>query len=256
MALDLEKLPRSMPEEEVCAMLLDAEAVSIRDVDGGEDPFLYSTGNFGPGYVDVKGTVANQKFFKPAVQQLAVKVIREDVTFDFVAGNATGGMVPAYEFREQYQGLTALAGDPQEKEYVYIRGSRKQGGLGEHVTGLKYIPRQKPDGSPVRGMVMEELVNFAGTTTNSTLLLRDLGFEATHAATLFTYGHEESAKRLADAGIKLVSLVRLETLLDFAVADNRFSADTVASYREFLAGPAEWQARRGIVPQELAGPHG
>ena len=249
-------LPTQMSEEALCAMLFDAGAISLRDVDGGEDPFKYSSGNFGPGYVDVKGTVGEQAVFKPLVQQLGLKVIEEGVAFDFVAGNATGGMVPAYEFREQYQDLTALLGEPKEVPYVYIRNSRKEGGLGEHVTGLKYIPPTQPDGSTTRGMVMEELVNYAATTTNSTVLLRNIGFEATHAATLLTYGHAESEAKLADAGINLVALLRLETLLDFAAADKRSSADAVASYREFLAGPAAWQEKRGIVPEDMSGPHG
>jgi orotate phosphoribosyltransferase len=236
-----------MSEEAVCATLLDAGALDIRDVDGaGEAPFHYSSGNFGPGYVDVKGTVAKQAAFKPLVREVAVKLVRDEVGFDFIAGNATGGMVPAYECREQYQELTGR----DDIEYVYIRGSRKQGGQGELVTGLQHIERSRDDGSPSRALVMEELVNFAETTTNSLLILRELGFEACQGATILFYGHEAARQRLDDNGVNITALTTLPRLLDAAEAQKFFPAEVIGGYREFLAGPVDWMAKRGIEPVE------
>ncbi len=36
-------------------LMYEFRRIEIRDIDGGEEPFLYSTKNHGPGYVDVKG---------------------------------------------------------------------------------------------------------------------------------------------------------------------------------------------------------
>ena len=68
---------KKMSEEAVCVKMLEAGAVDIRDVDGGEEPFLYSSGNRGPGYVMVKGLVTRQEIFKPLVEQLALRIGRE-----------------------------------------------------------------------------------------------------------------------------------------------------------------------------------
>lgn len=246
MAKELMRLPMPQPmsEEAICVRLLDVSAVDIRDVDGGEDPFHYSSGNFGPGYVDVKGTVGVQDTFKTMVEQLAVKVIGEEIEFDNIAGNATGGMVPAYQFREDYQSFTGI-----KKGYVYIRGSRKQGGKGELVTGLQHINPTRPDGSAAHFMVMEELVNFAETTTNSLLVLRNLGFVACEAATILHYDHQKANEKLEQNGIRLTALTTLPTLLDVASETGRFPSEAVDSYRDFLADPMDWQAKRGIVPQ-------
>jgi orotate phosphoribosyltransferase len=236
-----------MSEEAVCATLLDAGALDIRDVDGaGEDPFHYSSGNFGPGYVDVKGTVAKQAAFKPLVREVAIRLVRDRVSFDFIAGNATGGMVPAYECREQYQEMTGR----EDIEYVYIRGSRKQGGQGELVTGLQHVERTRPDGSPSHALVMEELVNFAETTTNSLLILRELGFEACQGATILFYDHDAARSRLDDNDINLTALTTLPRLLDAAENQRRYPAEVIDGYREFLGGPEAWMEARGIEKAE------
>jgi orotate phosphoribosyltransferase len=243
------ELPPRMSEEEVCAKLLEASALDIRDVDGGEDPYHYSSGNWGPGYVDVKGTVADQGTFKPLVQQVGRKLIDEGVEFDHIAGNATGGMVPAYECREAYQEMTGR----DDIEYVYVRGSRKQGGQGELITGLQHIPRRRTDGSPTHFLVMEELVNFAETTKNSLLNLRDLGFVANQGATILSYDHAEANQSLADNEITLTALTTLPTLLQASVELGHFSLDAVDSYRAFQADPAGWQAERDLVPTPVSG---
>ena len=238
------ELPARISEEAVCAMLLDAGAVAVRNVDAGEEPFLYSSGNFGPGYVMVKGLVARQDIFKPVVEQLALKLSDDGVEFDHIAGNATGGMVPAYECREAYQRITGR----DDVGYVYVRGTRKEGGHRELITGLDHIAPTREDGSPAQWLVVEELVNFGETTTNSLNLLRGLGFVANKGATILHYNHAEVNTRLADNGIDLTHLTTLPNLLDVAVDQGYFPEEAVASYREFLSGPADWQKARGIVP--------
>lgn len=240
------EMPTRMSEEEVCGKLLEVGAVAIRDVDAGEEPFKYSSGNFGPGYVMVKGTVGRQDVFKPLVEQLALKLIDDEVEFDHVAGNATGGMIPAYQCREDYQRLTGRS----DIEYVYVRGTRKEGGHGELITGLDHITQTREDGSPAHWLVVEELVNFGETTTNSLNLFRGLGFVANKGATILHYDHAEVNAKLTENGIDLTRLATLPNLLEVAVNEGFYSEEAVASYREFLAGPAEWQGARGIEPVE------
>lgn len=237
------QLPARMSEEAICAQLLEVGAVAIRDVDAGEDPFLYSSGNFGPGYIMVKGTVARQEVFKPVVEQLALRLIDEGVEFDNIAGNATGGMIPAYQCREDYQRLSG-----KNVGYVYVRGTRKEGGHRELITGLDHISPAREDGSPAQWLVVEELVNFGETTTNSLNLFRELGFVANKGATILHYDHSEVNAKLTENSIDLTALTTLPHLLDVAVDQGFYSEDAVASYRDFLAGPAEWQRVRGIEP--------
>jgi orotate phosphoribosyltransferase len=99
--------------------------------------------------------------------------------------------------------------------------------------------------------VVEELVNFGETTTNSLNMLRTLGFVGNQAATLLHYDHAEANNRLAANGITLTHLTTLPNLLAVAVENGHHTADAVASYKEFLQDPAEWQRVRGIQPKEV-----
>lgn len=74
-------------------------AVVIRNVNGGEPPFLYSSGNYGPGYVTIKGMVGQKRIIEPLTFQLATKVAEEFPDLDFVAGNVSGGVVPGWILR-------------------------------------------------------------------------------------------------------------------------------------------------------------
>lgn len=240
-----EPLPTPASEEAIAVALVDVGAVSIHDVDGGEEPFLYSSGNWGPGYLDVKGTVGAQETFKFLVSQVAGKAVREEIDFDWVAGNATGGMPPAYEFRERFQAYTG-----REIGYCYIRGSRKEGGHGELITGLQHVPKERPDGTPTKWVVMEELVNFATTTTNSAKLLRGEGFIADEALTILTYDHDMNRSLLEESGVRLTSLITLPRLLDAVVASGRIKPELVEKYRAFQAAPQKWMDDRGLVRVE------
>src|SRR6266542_2417578 len=95
-------LAERIPEEDLCKMVIDSGGFEIRDVDGGEEPFLYSTKNRGPGYVDIKGRVGWRPLFDTLCQQSALRLIEAEAKFDFVSGNATGGMVPAFRTLEHY----------------------------------------------------------------------------------------------------------------------------------------------------------
>lgn len=148
----LDRVPERLTNEEICRVILDAGAVEIRDIGAGEEPFLYSSGNWGPGYVSIKGLVGQEEAFKTLTEQLALRLIESGIEFDFIAANATGGMVPGYQLREDLQEMTG-----RHIPYVYTRGTRKPGGHKELVTGIPGSPIMQGD----RPLVIEELVNFA-----------------------------------------------------------------------------------------------
>ena len=56
---------------EIASRLINSGAVEIRDVDNGESPFNYSTGNRGPGYLQIKGLVGQPSILKFLTKNLA-----------------------------------------------------------------------------------------------------------------------------------------------------------------------------------------
>jgi orotate phosphoribosyltransferase len=230
-------------EDEVCRALLEAGTLTVRDVAAGEEPFLYSSGQRGPGYVMVKALVARQDVFLPLADALAAKLHRDGVPFDHIAGNATGGMIPAYAIRAAFQQQTGR----HDIEYVYVRGSRKPGGFGELVTALEHIPPPRASVDPPSWLVVEDLVNYAETPVNTLLLLRSLGYRAEQAAAFVSFGQREADERLAAHGVTLTCLTTVGHLLDVAVSEGAVTAAAAEDYRSYLADPAGWQRAAGLT---------
>jgi len=215
--------------------------LDIRDVGGGEEPFVYSSGNRGPGYVMIKGLVGQPPVLNYLTTQLALK-LAEDINFDFIAGNATGGMVPGWQLRNDLEKLTGI-----EFPYVYVRETRKVGGHKEQVTGDMNNPLINVGD---KGLVFEELVNFAQTTTNSAMVLRGKGYRADVAATILSYENPRATELLNRTGVGLTHLIGLAELLAVAETTGRFKRELVQDFRDFLADPVGWQLDRGYeVPK-------
>lgn len=231
--------------EQLVLEVLDARAVEIRDVDGGEEPFLYSSGNWGPGYISIKGLVGRKEIMKRLTYKLAERLREETSRLNFIAGNVSGGVIPAWLLSEHLEEISG-----KSIPFVYIRDTRKKGGQKELITGIENNP-EIPPGS--YGLVVEELVNFAETTCNGAMALRDAGYRVTHAACILFYDNPESIKALESTNVELIYLFTLRRLLEIAENRQTHSLQAITGFREFLRSPLEWQAKRGLIPVREGG---
>jgi orotate phosphoribosyltransferase len=225
--------------------VLRAGAVDIRNVDDGEEAFLYASGNWGPGYVSIKNLVGRKLLIKAMVKELARRVAEKHPRVQFVAGNVTGGLVPGWIVSEEVQKIL-----DRILPFVYVRDARKKGGQKELVTGLTNNPGIKPG---YNCLVVEELVNFAQTTCNSALHLREIGYEVTHACCIMEYNNPNANASLETIGLELISLFTLGELLAVAEAHETHPWKAIDGYREFLSDPLAWQKKRGLKPVEGGG---
>ena len=226
--------------EMMCLCVLRAGAMEIRDVDRGEKPFHYTSGNWGPGYVMIKKLVGRKQIIKFLTQQLARKIVEKTSRVDFVAGNVTGGVIPGWLLSEYLEPLLN-----KTVPFVYIREARKTKGQKKLITGIANNPEIRPGAN---GLVVEELVNFAQTTCNSANALRYAGYPVTHAATILFYDNPDAVKTLREHGIEMMYLFTLPQLLEVAEKHQTHSQKAIDGYREFLKDPLDWQAKRGLKP--------
>jgi len=226
--------------EEIVRTIVSSGAIAVRDVDSGEEPFTYSTGNRGPGYLMIKGLVGQPSILNFLTKNLAHKLVPfYPGYFEFVEGNATGGMVPAWQLRTDLSEMLRTT-----IPYSYLRGSRKEGGHGELITGNDNNPLIRKG---MKALVVEELVNYAGTTTNAAMEFRAAGYPVSHAACLVSYDHNQSNALLEETGVTLVPLITLPQILNIAEAENLISRNAIDSYNSFLVDPLEWQLSRGLA---------
>ena len=224
----------------ITQILVRNRAVSIRDLSKGEKPFVYSSGNRGPGYIDVKSLIgAENGVYQELCQILAHKVARyhKQNPLDFIEGNVTGGIIPGWEVAQHLQ-----------LPFIYMRKSVKVEGNKELFTGIT------PDiQTGMHTIVIEELVNYAKTTVEAVTTLREAGYIVNSAATILTYDHDEQRERLKKAGLELISLIDLRTLITLIKSENMFSINSIKSYRSYLENPIRWQLDRNFaVPKATA----
>ncbi len=231
--------------ERIGLEIIKAKAMEIRDVDNGEDAFLYASGNYGPGYISVKNLVGRKRIIKPAALNLAIKISEKAPYLDFIAGNVTGGVIPAWLLSEY---LGSILG--RTVPFVYIRDTRKKGGQKELITGIKDNP-EIPSGA--NGLVVEELVNFAETTCHGADALREAGYEVTNAACILFYDNPVAIKSLEEEKIEMIYLITLPQLLGVAEKHKTHSLEAINSYRDFLKDPLGWQAKKGLEPVKEGG---
>lgn len=241
--------------KEIALMVLRAKAVEIRDVPKNisndeveglsvsRQPFLYTSGNWGPGYVTIKNLVGRKDLFKFLTVQLALLVAGKAPNINFVSGNVTGGMVPGWILSEA---LGSIFG--RTVPFVYVREATKKGGQKELITGIANNPEIA---EKANGLVVEELVNFSKTLCNSASALRDAGYRVTHAATILFYDNPEAVRMLEEHGIEMIYLLTLPELLVVAEEQGTHSPQAINDYRDFLADPLGWQKARGLTQVEM-----
>jgi len=225
-------------KKKLIRLIYDYDRIEIRDVDEGEEPFLYSTKNHGPGYVDVKGGVGIDEFFECAVGLLADVIVTNQVPVDIVIGMMTGGALPGYRLKQLLQERLG-----KRIIYIYQRGARKEGGHSELDTGDRNNCFVKKG---CYGLVAEELVNFAGTTTNGVLYERNVkGQIVDHAATILFYENPVAIKRLKDNQINMHWVITLPEVLNLGLSEGYITKNQFNSYNAFLRDPKTWNESRG-----------
>ena len=232
-------------ELEIVKKIVESKAITIRDVDNGEDPFIYSSGNQGCGYIMIKGLCGQPKVMHFLMDKLAEKVSKICPDVDFIDGNVTGGVIAGWELRNKLSEKLN-----RNIPFVYLRVSRKKGGHDELITGIHNNNTIKKG---MEVIVVEELVNYGTTTINAVEIFRNCGYIVNYAATILSYNHKATNDRLKKNNIKLISLITLDSLLEVANENNLLNNSLIKSYSNFLNDSIKWQLDRNLpIPEKQA----
>ena len=231
---------------EIVTTIINSGAIQIRDVDAGEEPFLYSSGNRGPGYIMIKDLCGQPDIMKYLTKELARKVNNKISTnVDIVNGNVSGGVIPAWELCRNLSKI-----QNRQIPYVYLREARKQGGHNELITGDSSNPLITKS---MKVLVVEELVNYATTSINAVEIFRNSGYISNYCACILSYDHPDAMANLAKHNIQLISLITLQEILNIAEQNNLIAKHKIDSYRNFLQDSIKWQLDRNLaIPEEQA----
>ena len=196
--------------------LLSIGAVFLRP----DEPFVWTSGIKSPIYCDNRLILTAPEARNEVEQAIADTVRREYPEAQVLMGTATAGIAHA-----------AIAAHLLGLPMGYVRSGSKDHGRKNQIEG-KLTPGE-------RVVVIEDLISTGGSVLDTVAALRAAGAEVLGVISIFTYGMAKGRQRLAEAGVKCVSLTDLDTIAQVGVQQGYITQGDVARLLAFRDDPSD-----------------
>ena len=196
--------------------LLSIGAVFLRP----DEPFVWASGIKSPIYCDNRLILTAPEARNEVEQAIADTVRREYPEAQVLMGTATAGIAHA-----------AIAAYLLGLPMGYVRSGSKDHGRKNQIEG-KLTPGEKV-------VVIEDLISTGGSVLDTVAALRAAGAEVLGVISIFTYGMAKGRQRLAEAGVKCVSLTDLDTIAQVGVQQGYITQGDVARLLAFRDDPSD-----------------
>ena len=203
-------------QELIAKDLLSIKAVFFRP----EEPFTWASGIKSPVYCDNRLTLTAPEVRTHVETSLAETIRREYPEAEVLMGTSTAGIAHA--------AITAhMMGLPMG----YVRSGAKDHGRQNQIEG-KLLPGQKV-------VVVEDLISTGGSVLEVVDVLREAGAEVLGIVSIFTYGMKKGIERLANAGVKNVSLTNFDCIAEVAAQEGYIKSEDIARLIAFRNNPSD-----------------
>ncbi|MGN1333661.1 MAG: orotate phosphoribosyltransferase [Anaerovoracaceae bacterium] len=203
-------------KKEIAEGLLSIEAVFLRP----EEPFTWASGIKSPIYCDNRLTLTAPEI-RTKVEEGLVRTVKENYPdCEVLMGTSTAGIAHA-----------AIVGHLMNLPMGYVRSSAKDHGRTNQIEG-KLLPGQKV-------VVIEDLISTGGSAIDTVKVLREAGAEVLGIASIFTYGMKKGLDRMAETGVKNVSLCDLDALVEVAAETGYIRKEDKERILQFRENPAD-----------------
>lgn len=196
--------------------LLSIGAVFLRP----DEPFVWASGIKSPIYCDNRLILTAPEARNEVEQAIADTVRREYPEAQVLMGTATAGIAHA-----------AIAAHLLGLPMGYVRSGSKDHGRRNQIEG-KLTPGE-------RVVVIEDLISTGGSVLDTVAALRAAGAEVLGVISIFIYGMAKGRQRLAEAGVKCVSLTDLDTIAQVGVQQGYITQGDVARLLAFRDDPSD-----------------
>lgn len=196
--------------------LLKIQAVFLRP----DEPFTWASGIKSPIYCDNRLTLSDHQVRLDVENGLAELVKTHYPEAEVLMGTSTAGIAHA-----------AITAHLLALPMGYVRSGAKDHGRKNQIEG-KLVPGQKV-------VVIEDLISTGGSVLDTVAALRAAGAEVLGVISIFTYGMAKGRQRLAEAGVKCVSLTDLDTIAQVGVQQGYITRGDVARLLAFRDDPSD-----------------
>ena len=196
--------------------LLSIKAVFFRP----DEPFTWASGIKSPVYCDNRLTLTAPAVRNDVENALAETIKREYPDAEVLMGTSTAGIAHA-----------AITAHLMDLPMGYVRSGAKDHGRGNQIEG-KLEKGQKV-------VVVEDLISTGGSVIEVVDVLREAGAEVLGIVSIFTYGMKKGIERLAEAGVKNVSLTNFDAIAEIAAEEKYIKPEDVARLIAFRNNPSD-----------------
>lgn len=203
-------------EKRIAQDLLSIQAVFFRP----DEPFTWASGIKSPVYCDNRLTLTAPEV-RNHIENALAQVVRQNYPeCEVLMGTSTAGIAHA--------AITAhILGMPMG----YVRSGNKDHGRKNRIEG------KLEKGAKV--VVIEDLISTGGSVIDVVDALRDAGAEVLGIASIFTYGMQKGLDRLAQAGVKNISLTNFDVIASVAAESGYIKPEDVARLIQFRNNPSD-----------------
>lgn len=196
--------------------LLSIKAVFFRP----DEPFIWASGIKSPVYCDNRLTLTAPNI-RTNIENGLVTLIRENYPdVEVLMGTSTAGIAHA-----------AICGHMMNLPMGYVRGGSKDHGRKNQIEG------RLEKGQKV--VVIEDLISTAGSVLEVVSVLREAGAEVLGIASIMTYGMKKGMERLAEAGVRNISLCSFEDVAMQALEQNYIKPEDYDRLIAFRNNPSD-----------------
>ena len=205
-----------MIDEQIARDLLSIKAVFFRP----DEPFTWASGIKSPVYTDNRLTLTAPEV-RTHVENGLAQLVRENYPdVEVLMGTSTAGIAHA-----------AIVGHLMGLPMGYVRSSSKDHGRQNRIEG-KLLPGQKV-------VVVEDLISTGGSVIDVVEALREAQAEVLGVVPIFTDGMKRGLERLAEAGVKNVSLTNFDCVAAVAAREGYIKTEDVRRLLAFRDDPSD-----------------
>ena len=196
--------------------LLKIQAVFFRP----DAPFTWASGIKSPVYCDNRLTLTDVSVRSDVEEGLAGLIREHYPEAEVLMGTSTAGIAHA-----------AITGHLLGLPMGYVRSGAKDHGRKNQIEG-RLLPGQKV-------VVVEDLISTGGSVLEVVHVLREAGAQVLGVVSIFTYGMKKGLVRLAEAGVKNISLTNFDEIARVAAEEGYIQPEDVARLLAFRDCPEE-----------------
>lgn len=196
--------------------LLKIQAVFFRP----DAPFTWASGIKSPVYCDNRLTLTDVSVRSDVEEGLAGLIREHYPEAEVLMGTSTAGIAHA-----------AITGHLLGLPMGYVRSGAKDHGRKNQIEG-RLLPGQKV-------VVVEDLISTGGSVLEVVHVLREAGAQVLGVVSIFTYGMQKGLVRLAEAGVKNISLTNFDEIARVAAEEGYIQPEDVARLLAFRDCPED-----------------